>query len=307
MRIFCTGATGFVGRHLIPHLQERGHEVTALVRTTVPWIKKSVVSQSLPSESEWRSLLGESDVVCHLAAIPAAGRRSDMEIVRVNTETTIALARAAAQCGLKLLFLSSIKVLGEETRGSAAFSESDSRRPQDSYAQSKAMAEQAIVRLNDDAGAVILRSPLVYGPDMKGHLLRMLRWVHRGLPLPFASVMNLRSLTYVGNLTNAIATLVEDSSTRGVYHVADDEEYSTPDLVERIAHSLNRPRRIFPFPPPLLETLGDIVRRGEMVRKLTRSLRVATGRIRSELNWAPPYSSDLAFGELGAWYRRRAE
>src|SRR5206468_5568854 len=102
---------------------------------------------------------------------------------------------------------------------------------------------------------------LVYGPEVKANFLRLLGWVDSGLPLPFASVRNRRSLIYMGNLVDAIARFAEHPAARGPSLVSDEESVSTPELVSRIARALERPARLLPAPPAPLRAAGIIAGR----------------------------------------------
>src|SRR5206468_9234595 len=157
---------------------------------------------------------------------------------------------------------SSVKVHGEDS-GSGTYTEDDALDPQDSYGRSKLEAERGLTDTAARCGIelVIVRPPLAYGPGVKANFLRLLRWIDSGLPMPFASVRNRRSLIYVGNLVDAIARFAEHPAARGPFLVSDDESVSTPDLVSRIARVLGRPARLLPAPPAPLRAAGIIAGR----------------------------------------------
>src|SRR5207344_502424 len=124
----------------------------------------------------------------------------------------------------RFIFLSSAKVHGEDS-GGGTYAEEDAPDPEDSYGRSKLEAERALTETAARNGMelVMVRPPLVYGPGVKANFLRLLRWVDSGLPLPFASVRNRRSLIYVGNLVDVIARCAEHAGARGPLLVSDDE------------------------------------------------------------------------------------
>jgi UDP-4-keto-D-QuiNAc 4-reductase len=135
------------------------------------------------------------------------------EFRRVNRDATRRLLKAAAQTGVRrFVFASTIKVNGEATTG-AGFSERDPPAPDDPYAVSKWEAEQVIAEIASSAGIeyVILRPPLVYGPGVGANFLRILQAVDKGDPVALGSIRNRRSLLYVGNLADAIATCLDHS------------------------------------------------------------------------------------------------
>lgn len=272
MRIVVTGASGFIGQAVLPALRARGHHVVAPDRTS---------TGDLAGFSGWPGLLAGNDAVVHLAAL-AHSRDIDAARLRaVNVDAAVALGRAAAAAGVRMLQMSSVKVLGEETPG-APFDEASPHAPQDAYGRAKAEAETGL-RAIPGLALTILRPPLVYGPGVKANFQALIRAVARGWPLPLASIRNRRSLLFSGNLAAAVACAVESTAAVGrVYGVADGEPMSTPELCRAIAAALGRPVRLFHFPPALLELARP-------ARKLTRSLVIDGGAIRRELNWRPAY------------------
>src|SRR5262245_24704880 len=193
MRILVTGASGFVGAALCRELLARGHAVCAAVRRPTalvgaPSELRRAPVEDLAGDVDWRALLAGVDGVVHLAAIAHRGAQ-ESEIRRVNFEGTVRLARAAAGFVRRFVFMSSVKVHGEDS-GAGVYTETDRAQPMDAYGRSKLEAERALENLAARSGLelALVRPPLVYGPGVKANFLRLLRWVDSGLPLPFASV-----------------------------------------------------------------------------------------------------------------------
>ncbi len=200
MRILITGASGFVGTTLCRELVTRGHAVRAAVRSagspgTAPLELQQVPIPDIAAEFDRRTLLGGVEAVVHLAAIAHRSAGSEAELQRVNVDGTVRLAEAAAGLVRRFVFLSSVKVHGGDS-GSGAYEEADALQPEDSYGRSKLEAERALTGIAARSGMelVLIRPPLVYGPGVRANFLRLLGWVDSGLPLPFASVRNRRSL-----------------------------------------------------------------------------------------------------------------
>jgi nucleoside-diphosphate-sugar epimerase len=307
MRVLVTGASGFVGTALCRELLARGHTVRAAVRRlvppgTVPPRLHQILVPDIAAEFDRRALVDGVGTVVHLAAIAHRSNQIEGELRRVNCDAAVRLAQAAA--GRRFVFLSSVKVHGEDS-GSGTYAEDDALNPQDSYGRSKLEAELA---LNETAARngielVIIRPPLVYGPEVKANFLRLLGWVDSGLPLPFASVRNRRSLIYVGNLVDAIARFAEHPAARGPFLVSDEESVSTPELVSRIARALERPARLLPAPPALLRAAGMIAGRRDEIRRLTGNLAIDSFRARRLLDWRPAYTLDAGLAETARWFR----
>jgi nucleoside-diphosphate-sugar epimerase len=286
MRVVVTGASGFIGRALCPALRNRGHEVIALDRAA---------TGDLAGPLDWSMHIAGANAVVHLAALAHARGVDPQRLERINVRAAASLGQAAAAQGAMLLFMSTVKVLGEET-GASPFDELSETAPLDPYGKAKAEAESA---LRGVAGLklVVLRPPLVYGPGVKANFLLLLKAIARGWPLPLASVRNARSLLYVGNLADAVARCVEAPAAAGrSYLVSDGAPLSTPELCKRIGEALKRPAHLFSIPASLLELAPTVA-------KLTRSLVVDDSSIRRDLDWQPPCSLDHGLQLTAEWLR----
>ncbi len=223
----------------------------------------------------------------------------------VNVMGTQRLARAAAVGGIgRFVYLSSVKVNGEGA--SEPYTERDVPRPEDPYGVSKWEAEQALWKAaaGSDLRPVVLRSPLVYGPGVKANFLKLMGAVDRSLPFPVASIKNRRSLIFVENLADAIFVCLSHPGAAGrTYLVCDGEDVSTAELIRRIALALERPARIFPFPPAPLESAARLLWRAATVKRIWGSLVVDSSAIRDELSWTPAYSMVQGLRKTAAWFR----
>ena len=196
-RILVTGAGGFIGRALCPFLAAKGHRVVAGLRRPAPPIAAAEqrVLGEIACGRDWTEILDGIDIVIHLAQ--RAHRRADPTILAGEAEAAAELAHAAAASGARrLLYLSSIKAMGEATEPGRPFRAEDPPQPGDAYGRAKLASERALSAAAAVTGLelVMLRPPLVYGPGVGGNF-RALSWLAgSGLPLPFAAVDNRRSL-----------------------------------------------------------------------------------------------------------------
>jgi nucleoside-diphosphate-sugar epimerase len=286
MRCVVTGASGFIGQAVVPALRARGHEAVALDRTAVG---------DIAGFTGWAAHLDGADAVLHLAALAHSRAPDERRLRAVNVDATLEAGKAAAAAGARMLFMSSVKVLGEETPG-PAFDNASPAAPQDGYARAKAAAEVGL-RAIPGLALCVLRPPLVYGPGVKGNFLALLRAVARGWPLPLAGIGNRRSLVYAGNLADALVRCLESPVAVGkTYGVTDGAPLSTPDLCHALGAALGRPARLFAFPRALLELAPPAT-------KLTRSLVVDDSALRRDLDWASPHSFEEGLRRTAEWFR----
>jgi len=317
--ILVTGASGFVGRALCAELACT-ETLRVLGRSALaPELRAmgldSAITADLATYSDWQPALAGVEVIIHLAARTHIlhERAADplSEYRRINVEGTRRLATAAAACGVKrLVYLSSVKVNGEDTSGHPPYTEEAPARPEDAYGQTKWEAEQILhdIAQRSDMEFTILRPPLVYGPGVKGNFLRLLHWVGRRAPLPLASINNHRSLIFVGNLVHAITACLRHPAAAGrTYLVSDGKDFSTPDLIRALAAALRTEPRLLPCPPPLLKLAATMLGKSSEMRRLTGSLQVDTRRIRDELHWRPCHTPAEGLEMTARWYDSRPD
>jgi nucleoside-diphosphate-sugar epimerase len=307
-RVLITGATGFVGRTLLAtptplrlRAAVRSHPLPGLAAD-------QAIVGDIDGQTDWSQALTGVDCVVHLAARahvmkPTADDRIAFE--RTNVLGTDQLARVAAAAGVKrFVFLSSIKVNGESTRD-RAYCADDVPQPQDDYARSKLEAERrlSVIEAASGMAVAIVRSPLVYGPGVRANFLRLLCLAHSGLPMPLASISNVRSMVSVWNLCDLICALLRhERPASGVFLAADGEDISTAELVRRLAHIMHRPARLFSMPVGALQALAALTGRSAEIRRLCDSLAVDISATRLRLGWAPPLSLDAGLGRTVQWY-----
>lgn len=311
--ILVTGANGFVGTQLCKDLRASGHSVRAVVREL-----KSDMSATdyfaigeMDASTDWSAALKGVKVVVHLAArVHVMHEDSDNALAayrRTNTDASLRLAQEAANAGVKrFIYLSSIKVNGEG-RNDKPFSEIDLANPQDPYAVSKYEAEQGLREIGDatQLEVVIIRPPLVYGAEVRGNFLRLLKLVKMGLPLPFAGIDNQRSMVYLKNLSDAIKVCITHHNAAGkTFLVSDGLTISVADLIGQMALAMNCSVRLFKVPSVLLRTLGKLTGKSDEVSRLIDSLQVDTSWIKKELQWSPPYSAAQGLAETVAWFKQ---
>ena len=290
--LLITGANGFVGRAVCQLAQTRGFNIRTITRSPHPELPgQNIVSGELSARTDWQSVLANREVVIHLAArvhvMQEQATDPLAEFRAANVDTTLQLARAAAQQGIRrFIYVSSIKVNGEATLPGQPFRESDTPAPQDAYAISKWEAEQGLQTIAQATGLeiVILRPPLIYGPGVKGNFERLARIA--SWPLPLASIHNQRDLLDVNNMADAILLCARHpAAANQTFLVCDGQPISTSELICRLAKENGKSCRLWAFPPALLQLAARIAGKQAVMDRLAGSLELDCGKIRQTLGW----------------------
>ena len=316
-RILVTGATGFVGRALLDRLAGDDVEVVALVRragdlanltANRPRLQERFAGD-LTSVTDWAPFVQGVDGVVHLAARvhqmnedPAVAATA---YTAANVDVTRGLAEAAKVAGAsRFVFVSSIKVNGEG--GDRVYRADDPPEANDPYGRSKREAEE-VVRIITASGGMthtILRPPLMYGPGVKANLYKLLQWVDRGRPWPFGAMRNRRSLLYVGNMADAIATaLSAPGAAQHTYLLSDGHDLSTADLLRAIAAAMDRQILMAPLSGEFARILVRLAGRDDLGRRLFGSLQVDSQPFRDDAGWKPPFTVAQGMQATVDWYR----
>ena len=306
LRILITGASGFVGSAVVSALDkvERYFPV-AVVRSKKDSQQPSSSVFSVPdisSATDWSAGVKDTAVVVHAAArvhvMKEVAQDALAEFRKVNVEGTINLARQAAAAGVKrFIFISSIKVNGEQTDFGKPFTADDKPAPSDAYGVSKKEAEDALRVISKETGmeVVIIRPTLVYGPGVKANFRNMMTWLHKGIPLPFGSIHNKRSLVSLDNLVSLIMVCVEHPKAAGqTFLVSDGIDLSTTELLQRTAKALGVKSRLLPVPAKMLAFCAVALGRRSLSQRLCGSLQVDIQKTRHLLGWYPAVSVEDA-------------
>ena len=297
--IALTGATGFIGRHLLSEMPKRGFRVRVLLRrpSEVPAGASSAVIGDIASPHNMAAALRDVDMVIHSAGLAHAmsGRPED-DYRSINTEATIKLAQAAERAGVtRFVFLSSIRA---QTGPVAAgiLTEAQEPQPTDPYGRSKLEAERGLAALGLDWAA--LRPVLVYGPGVKGNMAALLALAQSPWPLPLGGLSAKRSLLSLDNLTAAIDTVLKaQGPLRRPFIAADPEPISIPEIVTALRHGLGRGPGLIPVPSFVLKGAAALAGKAEAYERLAGSL-IASPQALKDLGWQPVSSTRDALAAL---------
>lgn len=303
-KLLITGSTGFVGKQLVAYLREDpASDIRMLVRRLpdkAPAPDDYVVVGDFAEIDALHPALKDIQVVVHLASRVHIMNDSDPDPLeafrRVNVGHTLQLARSAAAAGVKrFVFVSSVKVNGEGTAPGQAYRESDTPAPADPYGISKMEAEEGLKTIAAQTGlqVVIIRPVLVYGPGVKANFESMMKWLRKGVPLPFGSLSNKRSLVALDNLISFIKVCAEHPAAADqTFLISDGQDVSTTELLQMLGDALHSPARLLPVPARLLALGARLLGKNSLSQRLCGSLQVDIHKARSLLSWQPVVTVD---------------
>ena len=313
--VLVTGASGFIGRHLVRRLVERGDRVSCLVRATSPiddvWATDAhlVTGDVTDQASIERALaVSQADIVFHLAGLTKTLRTDDF--MRVNAGGVKSVAAACAECTDKpvLVMVSSLAAGGPCLAGRPQI-EGDAPTPVSAYGRSKLAGEQAAAEYARVVPISIVRPPIVFGPGDR-NLLEMFRLIARwGLHIVPGRGERYFSLIHVADLVEGLLLTAEkgerlpphESSGQGIYFMAAEESPSYADLGQEIAAAMGKRRATaVHLPGPLVrlvglcgDAIGQILRRpswvnsDKMTEALAGSWTCSSAKARAHLGWRP--------------------
>ena len=228
MSILLTGGTGFVGSHLLKVLEDKGDEVSLISRKKISGYRVFLcdfLKDDIPADA-----LKSIDTVYHLAgcAHDVNNINSDEVYKKINTQATIDLANMAIKNGVKkFIFISSVKA----------------SKSSDIYGKSKYEAEQKLIKISkeSDMHISIIRSSLVYGPNVKGNLKSMLDGIKGGWFPPLPETNNRRSMIHIDDLVSAILFVSHKETSNGeVFIATDGRNYSSRDIYNILCGLVNK-------------------------------------------------------------------
>lgn len=306
--ILVTGANGFVGSALCATLAERGIDYAAAVRNGNNG--KQFAIGSLSEKTDWTQALAGCDVVIHTAArvhvMQDTSSHPLAEFRLVNVEATINLARQAVAAGVRrFVFVSSVKVNGEETTGTP-FRASDTPEPRDPYGQSKLEAENALFALARETGleVVVVRPPLVYGPGVRANFDSLMKVVARGLPMPLGAIHNRRSMVALDNLVDLLVVCSTHPAAAGqVFMVSDNRDVSITELLRMLAAAMGRRSLLLPVPASWVASAARLLGKSAAADRLLGSLQVDIAPTCQTLSWQPAVSMEEALAKTVSPFR----
>ena len=294
MKILITGSTGFVASALREKLVD--HEVVMTVRNRNGFLtEKNIFDKNISREEDFLDCLDGVDVVVHAAARVHQMRDRSLDpladFMEVNCHGTLNLARQAIVAKVKrFIYISSIKVNGENTGEKAHFRFDDAHNGIDPYGISKSEAEKGLLQLagQNNIEITIIRPPLIYGPGVKANFRSLIKLASLNLPLPLGSINNKRSFVAMDNLVSLIIKCLDHpSAANQVFLVSDDEDVSTSQLIEIITAAHGKTSSLFSVNLDLLKMIAKIIGKKDAFGRLTNNLQVDIEHTKNTLDWKP--------------------
>ena len=315
-KILVTGANGFIGNKICENLIFKNFEIIAAVRNNNKIdknLKNTFINGEIDGNTNWSATLKDIDCIIHCAAKSQTTSKKKIislqDYRKINVEGTKNLAEQAVKAGVRrFIFISSIKVNGEKTLQNISFKHDDEPMPQNNYAISKLEAEQLLLEISKRSSLeiVIIRPPLVYGPNVKGNFLRLLKLAYNRIPLPILNIKNSRSLVGLENLVDFISHCINHKAAPGkVFLVSDGQDLSTPELVNKLGLAMEKSQILIPIPIFILNIFFNIFGKSEEFDRLVSSLKLDCSHTNNLLNWYPPKNISENIFNTVKWYLKK--
>jgi UDP-glucose 4-epimerase len=297
-RILVTGATGFVGKALLPALLRAGYAVRAATRRkeSLPDSVEVAIVTDLKNPIDWKPILQGVDIIIHLAG-PAHSKileEAYSQFDQVNWHATQRLASAAKDAGIKrFVYISSVRA----QMGASAVEvvhEQDEPRPTNQYGRSKLAGEQAVRA----AGVpfTIFRPVVIYGPHPKGNMRAVVKLARSPWPLPL--VESRRSLLAIDNLISAIIFSLNNPTMAGeTYLVADPVPVTIAEIFRILREIQGRSPRAIKVPKAIMRLSLWACGCSDLWPRFSGDLVVDTSKLQSA-GWRPAVDTSRGMLEM---------
>ncbi|CAE6880886.1 NAD-dependent epimerase/dehydratase family protein [Vibrio alginolyticus] len=298
MAVLITGATGFIGRHLVKQVADF---IPVVRESETDTFKDSIVVSTIDDKTDWDGVFTNVDSIIHLAGIAHAPDVSSVLYKSVNVDGTLNLAKQAAIAGVRrFVYVSSIGVNGTAT-DQIPFASMTPEKPHNDYAQSKFDAELGLKQIAEETGlgVVIVRPTLVYGANAPGNFGMLIKIIEKLPMLPFGAADNKRDFIAVQNLCDLLVTCATHPNADGhTFLASDGETVSTKEFTNAIAEGLGKKVIQLPIPTSLIRLAGRLIGKSTMIEQLFGNLEVDSSNAKDVLGWRPSLNMKQAMATL---------
>ncbi len=319
--VLVTGAPGWLGTALVEALVRQGRSVRCLVQPGVDENQLAhqpveIVHGDVRDRTAVERAVAGVATVFHCAGL--IHPRAIRELFEVNVGGTRNVLAAARKHGCRrFIYVSSNSAQGTTSK-QVLMDEAQPCRPENAYGRSKLLAEQSVNRYQAEFGlpAVIVRPSMLYGPGQPERMTLLMRMVKTGRPLVFGDGLNLRSMSYVGNVVDGL--LLAETSPVAVgqtYWIADERPYTTVEILETIASALGVRARPLKLPEVLariceqidlgLSNLGLYSMNFHVVGESPKNIACSIAKAKNELGYQPRVSLPEGIRLAVEWCRSR--
>jgi nucleoside-diphosphate-sugar epimerase len=318
MKALVTGATGFVGSHLAEALKRRGHQVTALARSSrkaevLTAQGARVVAGDLHDAAALDRAMAGQDIIYHVAGVVAA--RDEAEFLRCNRDGTLNILNAAERSGNpRFILVSSLAAAGPASPG-APLTGRETPHPVTAYGRSKLAAEE-VVRASA-LGWSIIRPPIVYGPRDR-EVLKIFRLARFHLAPVFGDGSQELSAVYAADLAEALVSAGENPVTvGGIYSACHPEVFTSAELGHAVARAMGGSVTTIRIPNAVGRALLSLTETGA---RITRQVTILTtdkaneffqpawtgdpGPLTRDTGWQATYDLQRGLADTYKWYRQ---
>jgi dihydroflavonol-4-reductase len=318
MKALVTGATGFVGSHLAETLRRRGHEVTALARSSrkaeaLTLDDVRVVPGDLHDAAALDRAAAGQDIIYHVAGVVAA--RDEADFLRANRDGTRNILTAAERSGNPRFVLVSSLAAGGPSRRGSPLTGSETPHPVTAYGRSKLAAEE-VVRGSRLRWSII-RPPVVYGPRDR-EILKVFRLARLGMAPVFGDGSQELSAVHASDLAQALVAAAESAATiGGTYAACHPEVFTSAELGHAVARAMGRSVTTIRIPLPVGRALLSLT--GASAR-LMRQVTILTtdkaneffqpawtgdpGPLTRATGWHATHDLERGLADTYRWYRQ---
>lgn len=318
MKIGITGATGFVGSHLIRHLSKEGHQIIAYGRKNTPpeSLKEFADYEIWDLDSSVTPDSFNGDVFIHTAGyVEFWGSYKDM--YKTNVEGTLK-ALEMAKKAKHFIYISSASVYGSlKEKKNISENARYAKQYANNYGLTKSEAEKVIIKnAHIFERVTIIRPHAIYGPGDRTLIPRILASIRQDRAFIIGSGKNKYSITHVGNICYGVSLIIK-SNYKGlkIYNLTDQQALSVDDIYKHLFNALNLRVQITDLPYPLIKPLAVMLENvyrlagskkspiltSDLARQFTQESTLSLEKIISELKYNPPYKDTDGFEDLKAW------